>query len=140
MKKNKKNPLVAGLLNMLVPGISYLYVDGDRGRFIKTLIVGISAIVVLILIGINTQNNPEYSFPQGLCPGVLLLIVFVPLFLNGQKTANQHNTSTEKATQYGARQHGSAEAQLTKNQEMRDKNMISEQEYESRKEDISSKE
>ena len=98
MKKNKKNPLITGLLNMLVPGISYLYVDGDRGRFIKTLIGGVIAIVVLVLIGNNAQNSVDYSFPQGLCPGILLLIVFVPLFLNGQKTANRHNTSMEKAT------------------------------------------
>jgi uncharacterized membrane protein len=138
--KVKKNPLVAGLLNMLVPGISYLYVNGDRGRFIKTLIGGITAIVVLVLIGNNIQHGLDFSFPQGLCPGILVLIVLVPLFLSGQKIANQHNMMMDNATQYDSKQTGSAKTQLAKNQELRDKRMISKQEYQSRKDDISSKE
>jgi hypothetical protein len=31
---DKKNPLLAGLFNMLVPGSGYWYVDQDRERFI----------------------------------------------------------------------------------------------------------
>jgi hypothetical protein len=37
----KKNPLPAGLFNMLVPGSGYWYVNRDRGRFSKTLIIGV---------------------------------------------------------------------------------------------------
>jgi uncharacterized membrane protein len=136
----KKNPLIAGLLNMLVPGSSYWYVDSDRGRFIKTLIVGIIAITVMLLLGNTIQHGSKYPLPQGVCPGILVLIVLVPSFLNGQKTANRHNMVMDSATQYNARQHGSNEAQIAKNQNMRDKGLISEQEYESRKDDISSKE
>jgi len=135
----KKNPLIAGLLNMLVPGLSHLYVDKDLGSFIKILIGGIAAIVVLVFIGNAVQHTPNYPLPQGLCPGILLLIVLVPLFRNGQQTANRRNFVLDNAIQYDARQHGSAEAQLAKNQEMRDKRIISEQEYESRRDDISSK-
>jgi len=136
----KKNPLIAGLLNMLVPGSSYLYVDNDLGRFIKTLIAGIIAIAVMLFLGNTMQHSLNYPLPQGLCPGILLLIVLVPLFLNGQKTANRHNMVMDNAARFDARQHGTDESQLARNQELRDKRMISEQEYESRKDDISSKE
>ena len=35
----QKNPLLAGLFNMLVPGSGYWYVDKDGGRFLKTAFV-----------------------------------------------------------------------------------------------------
>src|ERR1041384_6681118 len=81
----KKNPLLAGLLNMLVPGLGYWHVDGDRGRFVKTMIVGIAAIAALVVAGTILQKTTGFPLPQGLCAGMLLLIVLVPLFLNGQK-------------------------------------------------------
>jgi hypothetical protein len=135
----KKNPLVAGMLNMLVPGSVYLYIDHDRGRFIKTLVVGIAMIVGMVLLGNAIQHTKGYPLPQGLCVGILLLIVLVPLFLNGQKTAHQHNFVEDNATLYNSRQKGSDESQLARNQTMRDKGLISQQEYDSRKESISSK-
>ena len=134
----KKNPLIAGLFNMLVPGSGYLYVSNDRGRFIKTLIIGVAAIAVMVLIGNAIQQTQGFPLPQGLCMGILLLIVLVPLFLNGQKAANQHNFVQDNATLYNARQEGSDEAQLARNQTMRDKGLISKQEYDSRKDEISS--
>ena len=137
--ENKK-PLFAGLLNMVVPGLGYLYTQNDMGRFIKTLIGGIAAIVVLFFIGNAMQNSTSISLPQGTCPGALMLVVLVPLFLSGQKMADQHNKRIKNATRYDSKQHGSVESQLTKNQEMRDKHIISKEEYESRKDDISSKE
>jgi len=136
----KKNPLIAGLLNMVVPGLGHLYVLNDLRRFIMTLIGGIAAIVVLVLIGNVIQNSTDVSLPQGVCSGILVLVVLVPLFLNGQKIATQHNRRMDNAARYDSKQHGSAKDQLAKNQDMRDKHMISEQEYESRRDDISSKE
>ena len=134
-----KNPLIAGLLNMVVPGLGYLYVNNETRRFVKTLIGGIAAIVVLVLIGNVIQNSTSISLPQGVCPGALLLVVIVPLFLNGQKLASQHNKKTVNAARYDATQRGTSEARLARNQEMRDKRMISEEEYESRKAGITSK-
>ena len=134
----KKNPLIAGLLNMAVPGSGYLYVNNDPWRFIKTFFGGIAAIVVLVLLGNYIQNNTDLSFSQGVCPGILLLIVFVPLFRSGQKNASRQNRMMDNAARYGSKQDGNAETQLAKNQEMRDKNMISEQEYQNRKDNISS--
>lgn len=136
----KKNPLIAGLLNMVVPGLGYLHVNNDTRSFIKVLIGGIAAILVLILVGNAIQSNNYVSLPQGLCPGILLLILFVPLFRSGQNIARQHNIMIDNAVRFGSRQHGSVESQLARNQELRDKQMISEQEYESRKDGISSKE
>ncbi|HSG44347.1 MAG TPA: SHOCT domain-containing protein [Anaerolineales bacterium] len=136
----KKNPLIAGLLNMVVPGLSYFYVGNDLRRFIKTLIGGIAAIVVLVLVGNAIQSRTDIPLSQGVCVGILLLIVLVPLFLSGQKIASQQNRMMDNASRYDSKQHGSAETQLAKNQALRDKGMISEQEYESRRNKISSKE
>jgi hypothetical protein len=136
---DKKNPLLAGLFNMLVPGLAYWYVDKDRGRFIKTLIIGGTAIIVVIVIGTVLQNTTGFPLPQGICTGVLLLFVLVPLFLRGQSAANHHNFVMDSATLYTARQSGNNEAQLARNQELRSKGYISEQEFESRKDSITKK-
>ena len=135
----KKNPLLAGLLNMLMPGSGYWYVDQDGGRFIKTLLVGIAAIAALIVLGSIFQNTTGFPLPQGLCIGILLLIVLVPLFRNGQKAAFHHNFVLDNAAMYTTRQRGTSEAQLAENQRLRDKGYISEQEYDSRKDSITSK-
>ncbi|HLO32881.1 MAG TPA: hypothetical protein VK249_27300 [Anaerolineales bacterium] len=135
----KKNPLLAGLLNMLVPGSGYWYVDQDRGRFIKTLIVGIAAIAAMIVLVNLIQRTAVIPVPPGICMGILLLFVLVPLFLKGQKSANHHNYVLDSASQYTSRQQGNDEAQLARNQDLRDKNMISKQEYDSRKDSITSK-
>lgn len=135
----KKNPLLAGLLNMLVPGSAYWYVDQDRGRFIKTLIIGVAAIAALIVVGTIFQNTTGFPLPQGVCIGILLLFVLVPLFRNGQRAAFHHNFVLDNAAMYTTRQHGTGEAQLARNQHLRDKGLISEQEYDSRKDSITSK-
>ena len=135
----KKNPLLAGLLNMLVPGSGYWYVDEDRGHFIKTLLIGIAAILAMVVVGTILQKTTGFPLPQGACVGMLLLIVLVPLFLNGQKAATHHNFVIDNASLYTVRQHGTSEAQLARNQHLRDKGMISKQEYDSRKDNITSK-
>jgi hypothetical protein len=114
-------------------------VDKDRGRFVKILILGVAAIAAMIAIGTLLQNTTGFPLPQGLCMGVLLMIVLVPLFLSGQRTANHHNFVLDSASLYNARQSGSSEAQLTRNQGLRDKGYISEQEFESRKDGINKK-
>ena len=136
---DKKNPLLAGLFNMLMPGSGYWYVDQDRERFIKTLIVGIAAVAAMVVLGTILQKTTGFPLPQGLCMGMLLLIVLVPLFLNGQRAAVHHNFVIDNASLYTARQRGNDEAQLARNQNLRDKGYISEQEYDSRKDSIASK-
>jgi hypothetical protein len=136
---DKKNPLLAGLFNMLVPGLGYWYVDKDRERFIKTLLVGVVAIAAVIVIGTLIQNTTGFPLPQGLCIGILLLFPLVPLFRNGQRAAFHHNFVQDNAAMYNTRQHGNTEAQLAKNQKLRDEGYISEQEYDSRRGNIASK-
>jgi cellobiose-specific phosphotransferase system component IIC len=111
-------------------------VDKDRGRFIKTLIIGVAAIAAAIVIGTTLQNTTGFPLPQGVCMGILLLIVLLPLFLSGQRAANHHNFVMDSASLFTARQRGTNEAQLSKNQDLRDKGYISEQEFESRKDSI----
>ena len=142
MSKEKKNPLLAGLFNMLVPGSGYLYVENDRNRFIKTLVGGVALIVVAVTLGNAIQNTRGFSLPQGLCTGILLLILFVPLFLIGQKTANSHNKMLDNTAHYDLHRpasQGSNEAKLDKLQKMRDEGLVSEKVYQKKKDEISSK-
>ena len=136
---DKKNPLLAGLFNMLVPGSGYWYVDHDREHFIKTLLVGIAAIAALIVIGALIQNTTGFPLPQGLCIGIPLLLALGPLFRKGQQAAIHHNFILDNAVMYNARQHGNTESQLARNENLREKGYISQQEYNSRKDNISPK-
>lgn len=140
MSMEKKNPIVSGALNMLIPGAGYLYVDNDRNRFIKTLAGGLLLITAMVFLSSAIQNVRGYSLPQGLCTGSLLLIVLVPLFLTGQKTAHLHNNMIDNTAHYNVRRttaQGSDDAKLGKIQKMRDEGLISEQEYQKKKKDLS---
>jgi len=142
MSKEKKNPLIAGVLNMLIPGAGYLYVDNDRNKFIKTFIGGVLLIAVMVTLSNAIQNIHGYSLPQGICIGSLLLIVLVPLFLTGQKSANMRNNMIDSTAQYNTHRASSqdnGEAGLSKLQKMRDEGLISEQEYQKKKNNISAK-
>jgi uncharacterized membrane protein len=136
---DKKNPLFAGLLNMLVPGSGYWYVNQDRERFIKTLIVGVLAIAAILVLGSVIPNTKRFPVPQGVCVGILLLIVLVPLFVNGMNAASRYNFAQHNASLYNARQKGDEAAQLADNQNLRDKGYISKQEYDSRRDSIKKK-
>jgi hypothetical protein len=103
------------------------------------LILGVVVIAVLIVLGNIFQRTSGFPLPQGLCPGILLLLVLAPLFRSGHKAAVQHNSVLGVADRYTARQSGSNDAQLARNQHMRDKGMISEQEFDSRKDSINRK-
>lgn len=140
MSKEKKNPIVSGLLNMLIPGAGYLYVDNDRSRFIKTLAGGVLLIIAMVFLGNAIQGIRGYSLPQGLCISILLLIVLVPLFLIGQKTAHLHNNKIDSNAYYNLRRtesQGDDSAKLGKIQNMRDEGLISEQEYQKKRKDLS---
>jgi len=63
----------------------------------------------------------------------------VPLFQRGQSAAIHHNFVLESTAVYTARQHGSNKAQIERNQDLREKGLISEQEYNSRKDNLNSK-
>ena len=135
---DKKNPLLAGLLNALIPGLGRWYVNRDAKPFAITLIVSSAIIAGFIWIGSAFQSAPNFPLPQGVCVGALLLIVLIPLFLSGQKAAVQHNFVIENAVEFTARQSGNNAAQLARNQHLRDKGYISEQEFDSRKDSITS--
>lgn len=140
MSLEKKNPIVAGMLNTLLPGAGYLYVENDRNRFIKTFIGGVLLITVMVFLSNAIQNIRGYPLPQGLCMGSLLLVILVPLFLIGQKTARLHNNMINDAAHYNVRrtrEQGGDDTRLERIQKMRDEGLISEQEYQNKKRDLS---
>lgn len=143
MEKSEKNPLLAGLFNMLVPGSVHIYVRNNWRKFVLTFIGMVLVLAIVVWVGISLQGSRSFSLPQGVCPGLLALIVLVPLFLNGLNAAKEHNKLLDDKVLYRSRKPVSEEdddEQLKKIQKMRDEGLISEQQYEVRKSKVGTKE
>lgn len=141
MEKNKKSPLLAGLFNMLVPGSVNIYIKKKWRKFILTFTGMLIVLAIAIWVGVSLQGSRSFSLPQGVCPGVLALIVLVPLFLNGLNVAREYNKILEYEVLHDSRQPVSQDdddEQLKKIQIMRDGGLISEQQYNTRKSKIAS--
>jgi len=135
MEKSKKNVLLAGLFNILVPGSVNIYINKEWRKFILTFAGVVILLAIVILVGVSFQGSRSLGLPQGVCPGALALIVLVPLFLNGLNVAKEHNKILEDKALYQSRKPVSQDddnEQLKRVQKMRDEGLISEQQYNTR--------
>ena len=139
----RRNPVLAGLFNALIPGSGQLYVRKNWLRVGLFFVLYSLVIFVAALLGNNIQNIPEYTMPQGLCTGTLLLGVFAFLFYSGMKMASHRNSDTDSAAHYESmRTHVSNDdpvARLAKLQRQRDEGLISSEQQEVKKAEIESK-
>lgn len=139
----RRNPILAGFFNALIPGSSQLYVRNNWPRFILFLAVYSLVIFGAILVGNNIQNVREYTLPQGLCTSTLLLGIFAFLFYSGMKMASERNSETDSAAHYESmRTHVSKDdpvARLAKLQRQRDEGLISSEQQEAKRAEIESK-
>ena len=139
----RRNPLLAGFFNVLIPGSSHLYVGNNWLRFVLFFVVNSLVIFIAILLGNNIQNVREYTLPQGLCTGTLLFGIFAFLFYSGMKMASERNSGTDSAAHYRSmRTHISKDDPVTRLanlQRQRDEGLISSEQQEARKEEIESK-
>ena len=139
----RRNPVLAGLFNVLIPGSSQLYVRNNWLRFGLFFVVYSLVIFIAALLGNNIQNVREYTLPQGVCTGTLLLGVFAFLFYSGMKMASDRNSDTDSAAHYESmRTHVSKDdpvARLAKLQRQRDEGLISSEQQEVKKAEIESK-
>ena len=103
MDKENKNPLLSGLINVLVPGSSQLYINHDWGKFIRAFIIGAAAFTVAYLSGGTVQNTRGYDLPPGLCMGGLLMTVAVVYFISGFKVARERNNEMNAAAFYDSK-------------------------------------
>jgi hypothetical protein len=140
----RRNPLLAGFFNVLIPGSSYLYVGNNWLRFVLFFVVYSIVIFVAILVGNNIQNVREYTLPQGLCTGTLLLAIFAFLFYSGMKMASARNSETDSAAHYQSMRTPISKddpvARLAKLQRQRDEGLISSEQQEAKKAEIETKE
>jgi hypothetical protein len=139
MEKSKINPLIAGLINMLLPGSANVYVKKEWRKFILTFVGMELVLAIAIWGGLSLQSERSFSFPQGVCPGALALIVLVPLFVSGLNAAKELNKNLDDKVLYQSRKpvnQDSENVQLQKIQKMRDEGLISEQQYDARKNKI----
>lgn len=140
----RRNPLLAGLLNMLIPGSSHLYVSNNWLKFIVFFIGYILMIYVAILLGTSIQAMREYTLPPGMCMGILLFGVFAFLFYSGMKKASIRNSDTDSAAHYQSLRHSNISkddpiARLAKLQRQRDEGLISNEQQEAKKAEIEKK-
>lgn len=142
MDKKNKNPMLAGLMNVVIPGSSQLYVNHDWGRFMGAFALGVVAFVAAILMGNIVQSARGFALPQGVCMGILLMAVVVVLFLSGHRTASSRNTETRTAAFYNSKRtisHESTEKQYAQIQKLRDEGLISEEEFEEKNAKVAAK-
>ena len=139
----RRNPLLAGLFNVLIPGSGQLYVKNNWLRFGLFFVVYSLVIFVAALLGNNIQNIPEYTLPQGVCTGTLLLGVFAFLFYSGMKMASDRNSDTDSAAHYDSMRTQVSKddpvARLAKLQRQRDEGLISSEQQDVKKAEIESK-
>ena len=139
----RRNPLLTGLLNMLIPGSSHLYVSKNWSRFILFFIVYSLMIFFAFMIGNNIQEIREYTLPQGLCTGILLLGVYAFLFFSGMKEASTRDSEIDSAAHYQSMRtdtsKGDPIAELARIQRQRDEGLISNEEQVVKKAEIEAK-
>ena len=140
----RRNPLLAGLLNMLIPGSSHLYVSGDWSKFIPFFVLYSLMILFAVLMGNNIQELEQYTLPQGLCTGSLLVGVFAFLFFNGMKEAANRDSEIDSAAYYQSMRTDLSEEEdpitkLANIQRMRDEGLISKEQEEFKEAQIKSK-
>ena len=140
MENNKINPLLAGLFNVLLPGSAHIYVRKERKPFFVTFIIAIAALVLAIWIGIQIQNVQSFNMIQGICPGTLILIIVAIFFRQGLNIATEYNTRLVSQEQYQkSRYHASKDEKMKKIDQLKDDGLISDEQYNTRKDQISQK-
>jgi len=139
----RRNPLLAGLLNMLMPGSSHIYVGNDRRKFIQSFIGGALMIFLAFMVGNTIQRMDLYTLPQGVCMGILFLLVFGFLFNTGMKKANRRNSEIDSAAHYQSLRTDTSSddlvIEMANIQKQRDEGLISIERYEAKKAEIESK-
>jgi len=141
LDKEYKNPLLAGLINVLIPGSGQLFVNKDWGRFIRAFIISVLAFAAAIWTGNLVQHSRGYTLPQGMCMGILVMIVIAVLFLSGYKTAKGRNSKMKDAALYNSMRTVSRDSdaiKYSKIQKMREEGLISEKEYDEKNAKVAS--
>lgn len=132
----KKNPLIAGLLNMLIPGFGNYYVGKNLKGFLITFIVSAVLVFLAITLGTAIQDIKNSTLLVGLCPSALVLVILVPLFVKGMQMARAHNGNMDSTARFNESRQamkGTEQSKRDQIQKMRDTGLISEQEYDQKK-------
>jgi hypothetical protein len=139
----RRNPILTGLLNTLIPGFGHVYVNNAWGKFVPIFIGNIILIFVAYLLGNTIQNMRNSSLPTGLCPGGLILAVLAFLFFSGMKLSSNRNDETDEAAFYQSKRtlspKESVSSKLQNILKQRNEGLISSEQYDSKKADIESK-
>ena len=90
-----KNPLVGGLLNVLIPGLAFAYL-GRWGKAVLQFIGSIIVFVALLFVA-NLLESTNPPWRAGLAPVVAVLLFYMVMFLGGMNFVRQYNRSAAPA-------------------------------------------
>ncbi len=91
-----KNPLVGGLLNVLIPGLASAYL-GRWGRAVLQFIGSIIVLAALLFVA-NLLESTNPPWRAGLAPVVAVLLFYALLFFAGMNFVRQYNRSAVPAS------------------------------------------
>jgi len=134
----KKNPLVAGFLNLLIPGLGHLYLGRWPGCILWFFIYIVTGGILFSLANYVERFG---KYQQGLPILIASLLYAFLLFSDGVTFATRQNKKvalTSHETKKSDEQEDT-QAKLKKLQEMFNAGLITQEEYESKKTDILSR-
>lgn len=135
---SKKNPFIAGLLNVLIPGLGHLYLGRWPGCILWAFLY-IAAGGVLIFLANYAEKSGHYQ--SGLPIIIAGFLYAFLLFSDGVTFANRQNKKTALVTPDTPKTDAPEDTQtkLKKLQEMFNAGLITEQDYENKKTDLLAK-
>jgi hypothetical protein len=137
--EKKKNPLIAGLLNILIPGLGHLYLGHWPGCILWFFGYAVIGGIVFFIASFVERSFGDHL--QGL-PTIILILLFVLMLFNDAFTfAKRQNKKAALAmpeTKKSEEQEDT-QAKLKKFQEMFNAGLITKEDYERKKADILSR-
>jgi TM2 domain-containing membrane protein YozV len=85
----EKNPVVGGLLNVLIPGLAEIYV----GRWFQAVVTFVGAILFFGLLFYLVGRLSDPPWPDFVCPGLVVVFYLVVMFYGGASTVRKSNAS-----------------------------------------------
>jgi len=86
-----KNPLVGGLLNVVIPGLAYGYIRKWGTAAVQFFVSLIVLVACLFIANLLESTNPPW--PAGLAPAVAVILFYLWLFVGGITAVRRHNRS-----------------------------------------------
>ena len=144
----RKNPWIAGLLNVLIPGLGWLYTHGLLRFIVHLILNGVIGVAFLLvanlllapILGMDVLEGTNAS-PQSIqstAIGIMGLLYVLMLFSEGYGSARSRNRKLAASAGEAQKlqEQESLEAKLRRLQELASAGLITQEDYEAKKADL----